>query len=347
MTDASDDVALAHKLLDHAKAGHWKLVAQIVNSSDGRKVINSMPSGRWGAIHQAAFWGHKDAVKMLLQAGADPQMRNRNGDTALQVALSKKNSSQGYVDVVNLLRKSFKKQSNHVEVMALAMATHPRLGSASPAKILTSEIFMKVGEFLREAEQPAFQCPDCHWRLGGFVCRGSRASSLQVEIRYDASGWPMPITTSLPGVTIPVATSGCGMALVAHDNKLRCPKGCGEATLFCHSHGQMKFDPGHVVPAGADIMVGTKSEAPLLTCDRCGWSVDGALCLTEGHEGEPLPLERNGFFERVACSYVWTCRHGCSRKQHGGTYADGALQCTCGGSMLALEYTEIHGPPMN
>ena len=48
----------------------------------------------------------------------------------------------------------------------------------------------------------------------------------------------------------------------------------------------------------------------------CGWSVDGVFCAGEAgaEDHAPAPLPRNGFFERVACRYAWTCGAGCCRK---------------------------------
>ena len=38
------------------------------------------------ALHGAAMFGHLDIVKMLLRAGADPKVLNRNGKTPSQTA---------------------------------------------------------------------------------------------------------------------------------------------------------------------------------------------------------------------------------------------------------------------
>jgi ankyrin repeat protein len=37
-------------------------------------------------IHEASLWGHVDVLKLLLAHGADPNLRNEHGDTALEIA---------------------------------------------------------------------------------------------------------------------------------------------------------------------------------------------------------------------------------------------------------------------
>lgn len=82
----------------------------------------------------------------------------------------------------------------------------------------------------------------------------------------------------------------------------------------------------------------------LATCTGCGWSVAGASCATNH---APELLFRNGFFERVWCAYVWSCKQGCGRKAQGGLFADGTATCGCGGKMEMLDYVERNGPPTN
>ena len=48
----------------------------------------------------AAYWGHTEVVKLLLQAGADPTMTTISGRTPLNVA-----ALFGHEDIVNILNK--------------------------------------------------------------------------------------------------------------------------------------------------------------------------------------------------------------------------------------------------
>ena len=52
------------------------------------------------ALTVAAFWGHFDAARALLEIGADPLIRNGNGLTALMLA-----EQQGHIEVIRLLRE--------------------------------------------------------------------------------------------------------------------------------------------------------------------------------------------------------------------------------------------------
>jgi ankyrin repeat protein len=40
----------------------------------------------WPPIHLAACWGRTEAAEILLKAGANPNLTNENGHTALEVA---------------------------------------------------------------------------------------------------------------------------------------------------------------------------------------------------------------------------------------------------------------------
>jgi uncharacterized protein len=37
-------------------------------------------------VHQASLWGHPDIVKLLMENGADPELRNSHGQTALEIS---------------------------------------------------------------------------------------------------------------------------------------------------------------------------------------------------------------------------------------------------------------------
>ena len=58
-----------------------------------------MPCRRWACIHQAAYNGDVVAIHMLLKAGADCRLANRDGHTAAAIA-----HSQGHTKAAQLLR---------------------------------------------------------------------------------------------------------------------------------------------------------------------------------------------------------------------------------------------------
>ena len=49
-------------------------------------------------LHWAAFGGHTDTVKLLLDVGADKEVKDKNGETPLHCAAWK-----GHTDIVKLL----------------------------------------------------------------------------------------------------------------------------------------------------------------------------------------------------------------------------------------------------
>eukprot|EP00929_Paragymnodinium_shiwhaense_P112342 TRINITY_DN80599_c0_g1_i1.p1 TRINITY_DN80599_c0_g1~~TRINITY_DN80599_c0_g1_i1.p1 ORF type:complete len:475 (-),score=71.45 TRINITY_DN80599_c0_g1_i1:321-1745(-) len=78
-------LAEQHAFLDAAKFGRfteeWKA---LVRSKPA--LVNSAPSGRWSALHQAAHQGKEDIVAFLLSSGASINIKNRSRQTPLQVA---------------------------------------------------------------------------------------------------------------------------------------------------------------------------------------------------------------------------------------------------------------------
>ena len=58
-----------------------------------RTLVNCTPEQRWSALHQAAAGGEPSIVLFLLSKGADAALRNRNGQTPLQVANAAANAN--------------------------------------------------------------------------------------------------------------------------------------------------------------------------------------------------------------------------------------------------------------
>ena len=51
-------------------------------------------------IHEASLWGHVDVLKLLLEHGADPNLRNKHGDTALEIARKQLSSNCASTPIV-------------------------------------------------------------------------------------------------------------------------------------------------------------------------------------------------------------------------------------------------------
>lgn len=164
---------------------------------------------------------------------------------------------------------------------------------------------------------PVYYCKRCKWRMGGFICRKSLEGGV------------------------------CGELLVLQqDASLRCPKGCGVMSVpICCRRRAMKA----VVLPGFGVSAQSNMTCPVFSCEKCKFGVDGIRCFTCTPTGKEV--ERNGFFERVWCAYVWTCPSGCGRKDRGGLVHDGIVRCMCqrgeGTPMQAHQYVKKHGPPRN
>ena len=62
--------------------------------------VNAARAGGWTALHEAAWWGHKNVAAVLLEAGAHASAPDKYDRTPLDLALRK-----GHSDVAELLRK--------------------------------------------------------------------------------------------------------------------------------------------------------------------------------------------------------------------------------------------------
>jgi len=79
--------AQAHDFLDTAKYYNWHVMKKKVEHCP--RLVNVHPRGRWSALHQAAHAGDEDAVRFLLARKADVTVKNKDGQTALDVASPK------------------------------------------------------------------------------------------------------------------------------------------------------------------------------------------------------------------------------------------------------------------
>lgn len=62
-------------------------------------IINTLNVHKWSPLMYASYLGHKDMAQLLLERGANPGMRNENGQTALMMA-----ASCGSIEVVNKIK---------------------------------------------------------------------------------------------------------------------------------------------------------------------------------------------------------------------------------------------------
>ena len=77
--------------------GQNDIVARLLAAGANPDLVPFDQSG-WTALIAAAARGHARTVQLLLQSGADPNIRARNGQTALELA-----RSEGHEDVVRIL----------------------------------------------------------------------------------------------------------------------------------------------------------------------------------------------------------------------------------------------------
>ena len=351
--DATEWEREVHGFLDDAKRGLWDAVEAWLERSRAHAArVDATPAGRWSALHHAAWCNALDAAAMLLRFGADVRLLNqRTMERPLDIARSK-----GYSAMVRLMiglegcRRA--KPPPTEELVACAMALHPRLGRDSLAAVLTPELFCSVFEYLQEPinHRPVLKCRHCQSCIGGLRCAGLRNPELQ------------------EGRTVPVPMDlSCGRLLVASsvDNlgMLSCPLGHGSSVIRCcrtceGNHDKtMKHDENvfigpwnnrHDPPAG-------RGGPAQFTCTRCGWTVDGFHCMSTKHLGRMVPLERNPYFERVMSAFVWDCQSYMTVPAHSqcrGKFGGESVLCSDCSEVLgdeaymrAVQFEELAGPP--
>ena len=82
---------------DAAAVGRTRALAELLDAD--RDAAHRTAAGGETALHLAAAFGHKDAVELLLDHGADPAARDAEGRTPADLA-----AAQGHEDIVHFLR---------------------------------------------------------------------------------------------------------------------------------------------------------------------------------------------------------------------------------------------------
>lgn len=84
-------------LMHAAKRNRLRMVRALVQEH-GANVNQQAERSLYTALQQAAFSGHLDCVKLLLELGANPTLADRHGETALRAA-----SNRRYAEIVKVL----------------------------------------------------------------------------------------------------------------------------------------------------------------------------------------------------------------------------------------------------
>ena len=76
-------------MYEGGKNGNWPAVIEVLKKRDtlsAESARYAKPSSGWTLLHQAAWWGNKDAIRAVVGAGAVLDATNRDGKTAGDVA---------------------------------------------------------------------------------------------------------------------------------------------------------------------------------------------------------------------------------------------------------------------
>jgi len=82
--DKGPPLALQHTFCDKAKEHNFDAIKTMLE--EDMLLINCQPAGRWSALHQFAAAADLQAVKFLLERGADKQAKTKDGQTPSEVA---------------------------------------------------------------------------------------------------------------------------------------------------------------------------------------------------------------------------------------------------------------------
>jgi hypothetical protein len=243
---------------------------------------------------------------------------------------------------------------------------------------------------------PLWECETCGYRVCGLRCCGYRTPDI-IEtwiVDEDYRGCSL-LTLGGKFVHVSIFIANYSYSVFVGTRKaphampdIPTPTGCGQLLYFdtctetvrCPTHSESsvltrcncppyftivapKSLPPSITRADieralAPVKPYVSDISPMTTCSTCGWSIEGMLCAREGAHSKPVSIPRDGFFERVWCSYVWTCEGDCPGAGK-GTFATGSCFCDCkgptvyrgsevpGSFMHVVNYEERHLPPFN
>lgn len=97
MIESWDKRVRATRLHQAAREGDEEAVKSLLNAGAD---INAKDINEVTPLHEAALWGHKEVIELLLDYGADIEAHTDNGWTPLHSAVNR-----GVIDAVGLLLK--------------------------------------------------------------------------------------------------------------------------------------------------------------------------------------------------------------------------------------------------
>ena len=90
------------KLLEAVKSNEIEEVKKLIKEGADVNVVDKNGAT---ALHKASYWDHSEIVKMLIEAGANVNVVNKYGITALHLA-----SLLGHSEIVKILKEAGAKQ---------------------------------------------------------------------------------------------------------------------------------------------------------------------------------------------------------------------------------------------
>ena len=103
-------------------------------------------------LHGASYMGNIELVKLLIAAGADLDLQSWSDHTPIQEALA--NKKQVIVTLLNDYAQRIKSAElrGRVNARIIALATHPRLGTATPFALLPKKLMQHILRLTLQAE---------------------------------------------------------------------------------------------------------------------------------------------------------------------------------------------------
>ncbi len=119
-------------------SANWGITQLVREQLRQDPLLANIAQGRGTPLHEAARGGQRGIVELLLAAGADPSLRDREGKTAMEIA-----QTAGHRDVIGLLSNSKSTSSNVADAFLDSAVPRPdsnhKSGSLLPAKKILAE----------------------------------------------------------------------------------------------------------------------------------------------------------------------------------------------------------------